>query len=94
MAKPRCRPAGNLWRKGHREEIEAEVHRRAAAQGTDPKILAPLREAIIKELFGGLPKEEQADWARLAKGEHEDAVKAWKGEVGAPPSTDPKDRQR
>jgi len=94
ITKPRCRPAANLWRKDHRDEIETEVHLRAAARGTDPKVLAPLREATIKELFSAIPKEEQTDWVRWAKEEHEEALAQWKEEVSSPPSTQPKDRQR
>ena len=53
-----------------------------------------MREAILKELFAAVPKEEQEVWARLAKEEHDNAVKKWKEEVSSGPSTEPEDRQR
>jgi len=94
IAKPRCKPAANIWRKMNRDVIEAEVRSRASAEQTNPKKLAPLRETIIKRLFSDLPQEEQLDWARLAKEEHAEAVKKWKDDIVGPPSTDPEDRQR
>ena len=48
-----------------------------------------MHEAILKELFAAIPKEEQEVWVRLAKEKHDNAVKRWKEEVSSEPSAEP-----
>jgi len=62
--------------------------------GYTKKSAAKLRAKIAKEWFKKLDDSEQADWAELAKQEHEEAMAQFKHATTAPPSTDPVDRQK
>jgi len=91
---PRQITAVNVWRKGHREDIEAEASRRAQELGDSRKNFVSLREKVAKELFESLSQEEKTSWANRAKDEHHKATEKWKRESTASPSTNPADRQR
>ncbi|PPQ79593.1 hypothetical protein CVT24_010043 [Panaeolus cyanescens] len=98
LQKPRLKTAANVWRRTHREEIENEALSRAGATKLKDvqlrKKLASLREKVAKELYGELPAEEKAEWERLAKEEHDEAIAKWEAALKRPPSTEPADRQR
>ena len=94
LLRPPLKTPANVWRRTHREQIETNVTRQAAASGWNKKKLAPLRERIAKQIFGDLPQQEKEDWERLAKEEYEDALEQYNNDIKSCPATDPASRQR
>jgi hypothetical protein len=94
LHRPRLKTAVNVWRRTHRDQIEAEVRKRAVASGWDKKKLAPLREKIAKDIFSKLSNETKEEWDRLAKEEHAQSLEQYTKDVTSRPATDPASRQR
>jgi len=93
-SRPRLKTPANIWRKTHREQIEAEVQQQAIAGQIPKKKWASLREKIASQSFANLGHEEKEQWAQLAKDEHESAVELYEKELISPPSKKPEDLQR
>jgi hypothetical protein len=91
---PHSKPPVHLWRRTHKEVIEATLKTRAIALGTKRGDLAKLREQIARELFSKLDPNDQRSWKGRAMTEHHDATAAWKKEMESQASTAPLDRQR
>ncbi|KAF8173489.1 hypothetical protein BJ912DRAFT_859330 [Pholiota molesta] len=94
--RPRCKTAVNVWRKTHREEIEAELKRRLGDLAGKRDQLAAERDRIARAMFSKLDDEEQRQWKSAAQAEHNEAMKEYKKELDLAhtPSTSPEDRQR
>ena len=94
-SRPRLKTASNLWRKEHRDDIEAEAQRRVNSMGEAKKRkLASTRQTVATEKYAALSKEEKANWAAKAEEEHEEAKKEYEAAINGPPSTAPADRQK
>jgi len=65
-----------------------------SVSGYTKKSGANLRAQIAKEWFEKLDDETKADWADLAKEEHNEAMAQFKHATTSPPSTEPTDRQK
>ncbi|KAJ3490466.1 hypothetical protein NLJ89_g11430 [Agrocybe chaxingu] len=92
--KPRQKTPANVWRRNHRDEVEAELRVRAIAGGITRKQLAALRETVVKDLFKGLPQEEKDEYTALAKEEHLEVLAQWEKDMRSAPAKGPADRQR
>ncbi|KAH9478970.1 hypothetical protein JR316_0009433 [Psilocybe cubensis] len=98
--RPRLKAPVNVWRKSQREAIdkayEDEVARAKEQGETRAKAnKAADRDRIARSMFQALPIGEQAYWKKVAQEEHDAAMAKFKAESsGAPPSTDPRERQR
>ncbi|PPQ80261.1 hypothetical protein CVT24_006601 [Panaeolus cyanescens] len=98
VQKPRLKTASNIWRRSHRPKIEEEAKKRAGnATASGKKLhkkLASLREKVAKEMYAQLTGDEKEDWTRLAKEEHDEALRQFEEMVNKPPSQLPEDRQK
>ncbi|KAF9471420.1 hypothetical protein BDN70DRAFT_938959 [Pholiota conissans] len=96
VVRPRCKTGVNMWRKTHREHIEAELKRRLGDLKGKRDRLAAERDKIAREMFGRLDLEEQRSWKTMAVAEHDELMKEYRREVAKShtPSRSPEDRQR
>ena len=94
-SRPRLRAASNLWRKEHRDDIEAEAQRRVSSMREEKKRkLASTRQTVATEMFAALSEEEKAIWSKKAEDEHEEAKKDYEAAIKGPPATTPAARQK
>ncbi|KAF8958799.1 hypothetical protein BDZ97DRAFT_1940816 [Flammula alnicola] len=91
--RPRCKTGVNVWRKTHREEIEAELKNRLGDLKGKKDRLAAERDKIAREMFAKLDEEEQRSWKVVAMDEHSELMKEYKkdAQLANTPSTDPAD---
>lgn len=92
--RPRYQSPASFWRKSHKAEIETETLRRAQLAGVTKKKIAPIREKVVKELYAALEPAVRADWTRIAKDDHDEAVAKWENDLKGPASTCPIYRQK
>ncbi|KAF9470378.1 hypothetical protein BDN70DRAFT_902157 [Pholiota conissans] len=77
VVRPRCKTGANMWRKTHREHIEAELKRRLGDLKGKRDRLAAERDKIAREMFGRLDLEEQRDWKTMVLAEHDELMKEY-----------------
>ncbi|KAF9484760.1 hypothetical protein BDN70DRAFT_824903 [Pholiota conissans] len=82
LSRPRLKTGADIWRKTHRDEIEAEVKRRF---GDDVRgkwtMVAAERYKIVRERFSKLDKEEQRRWKDMAMAEHNESMEKYRKDV-------------
>ena len=92
--RPRLKTASNIWRRDHRDEIEAETKRRADKAQTPKNKVASLRESVSSELFARANSAEKARCKAIAEQEHKIALAEWQASMDGKFSVKPVDRQR
>ncbi|KAG1786743.1 uncharacterized protein HD556DRAFT_1449401 [Suillus plorans] len=92
--KPKALQAHQRWLKNHFEtEIKSHFLKKWHKAGLPSRKMAAFCDQITRKCFKKLSKEEQNDWRDKAQAEGKAAVKEWKDQLEAPPSTSPVDRQ-
>ncbi|KAF9553007.1 hypothetical protein CPC08DRAFT_767853 [Agrocybe pediades] len=92
--RPRRKPAINVWRRAHNQEIEDATKVEVLKRGAKKSEVASLREKAARKLYDKLSSEEQMTFEQQARDEYDVDLARWKEDMDGPLSQSPESRQQ